>query len=83
MDASVSFLSSLLLGWVDFKSGWVNLFAFTDGTAAWSVQASPFYERETTLFARGRFRSKASWVYRLCNMHEMIEGFSFFNSEQF
>jgi hypothetical protein len=83
MDVSVSFLSSLLLGWVDFKSGRVNLFAFTDGTAAWSVQASPFLERETTLFARGRFRSKVSWVYRLCNMHEMIEGFSFFNSEQF
>jgi hypothetical protein len=83
MDVSVSFLSSLLLGWDDFKSGRVNLFAFTNGTAAWSVQASPFLERETTLFARSRLRSKVSWVYRLCNMHEMIEDFSFFNSEQF
>ncbi len=82
MGASVSCLSSFLLGWVNFKSGWVNLLAFTEGAAAWSVQASPFLERETTLFARGRFCGKASRVYRLCNMHEMIEGFSFFNSEQ-
>jgi hypothetical protein len=50
MDASTSFLSSLLFGLVDFKSGWVNLFAFTDGTTARSVQASPFLERETALF---------------------------------
>jgi len=68
---------------VDLKSGWGNMFAFTDGTAAWSVQASPFLERETTLFAKSRFRSKASWMYRLCNMLEMIKDFSFFNPEQF
>jgi hypothetical protein len=83
MDASTPFLSSLLFGLIDFKSGSVNLFAFTDGTTARSVQASPFLERETTLFTRGRFYSQASGVYRLCNMLEMIEGFSFFNFEQF
>jgi len=59
------------------------MFAFTDGTAAWSVQASPFLERETTFSARGRFRSKASRMYRLCNMLEMIKDLSFFNPEQF
>ena len=59
------------------------MFAFTDGTAAWGAQTSPFLERETTLSARGRLRSKASRMYRLCNMLEMIKGFSFFNPEQF
>ena len=59
------------------------MFAFTDWTAAWSVQSSPFLERETTLFTRGRFHSKASRMYRLCNMLEMIKGFSLFNPEQF
>jgi hypothetical protein len=76
-------ISSLFRGIVDLKSGWGNMFAFTDGTAAWSVQTSPFLERETTLSARGRLRSKASRMYRLCNMLEMIKGFSFFNPEQF
>jgi len=59
------------------------MFAFTDGTAAWSVQASPFLERETTLFTRGRFGSKAFRMFRPCNMLEMIQGFSFFDPEQF
>jgi hypothetical protein len=68
---------------VDLKSGWGNMFAFTDGTAAWSVQARPFLERETTFFTGGRFRSKASRVYRLSNMLEMIKGLSFFNPEHF
>jgi hypothetical protein len=83
MNANAFSLSSLFLGMVDLKSGWGNMFAFTDGTTAWSVQASPLLERETTLFARGRFRSKASRMYRLCNMLEMIKGFSFFNPEPF
>jgi hypothetical protein len=51
--------------------------------AAWSAQASPFFERETTLFAGGRFCSEMFWVDRFCNVHEMIKDFSFFNSEQF
>jgi hypothetical protein len=59
------------------------MLAFTDRTAAWSIQASPFLERETTLFAKSRFCSKASRMDRLCNMLEMIKGFSFFNPEQF
>jgi hypothetical protein len=59
------------------------MFAFTDRTVAWSVQASPFLKTETTSFAIGRFRGKASRMYRLCNMLEMIKDLSFFNSEQF
>jgi hypothetical protein len=59
------------------------MFAFTDGTAARSVQARPFLERETTLFAGGRFCSEASRMYRLDNMLKMIKGLSFFNPEHF
>ena len=59
------------------------MFAFTDGTTARSVQARPFLERETTLFAGGRFCSEASRMYRLDNMLEMIKGLSFFNPEHF
>ena len=76
-------ISSPFRGRVDHKSGRGNMFAFTDGTSAWSVQTSPFLKREPTLFARGRFRSKALRMYRLCNMLEMIKDFSFFNPEQF
>ena len=57
------------------------MLAFTDGTAAWSVEASPFLEREAALFTRGRFRSKAFRMYRLCNMLQMIKDLSFFNPE--
>lgn len=59
------------------------MFTFTDGTTAWSVQTSPFLERETTLFARGRLRSQAFRMYRLGNVLEMIKGLSFFNPERF
>jgi len=59
------------------------MFTFTDGTTAWSVQASPFLERETTLFARGRLRSQAFRMYRPGNVLEMIKGLSFFNPERF
>jgi hypothetical protein len=59
------------------------MFALADGTAAGSVQASPFLEREATAFARGRFRSEAIRMDGLRDMLEMVEGFSFFNLEQF
>jgi hypothetical protein len=75
--------SCFFLEVVDLKSGWEDMFAFADRTAAWSVQTSPLLERETTLFARGRFRSKAFRAYRLCNMLEMIKRFSFLDPEQF
>ena len=43
----------------NLKSGRGNLFALAYGTAAWSAQASPFFEGKTTLLTRGRFHSKA------------------------
>jgi hypothetical protein len=44
---------------VNFESGRGNMFAFTNGTAAWSAQASPLFERKTTLLTRGWFHCKA------------------------
>jgi len=43
----------------NLKSGRGNMFAFTQGTAAWSAEASPLFERKTTLLTRGWFHSKA------------------------
>jgi len=67
---------------VDLKSWWGNMLTLTNGTAAWSTQASPFLERETALLAKGRLLSKTSGMDRPFNMHEMIEGVSFFDPEQ-
>jgi hypothetical protein len=44
---------------VNFKSGWGNMLTLTNVTAAWSAQASPLFERKTTLLTRGWFHSKA------------------------
>ena len=68
---------------VDLESGWGNMLAFADGTAAWSAEASPFLERETTLSAGGRFRSQTCGMDGPCNMLEMIQSVSLFNPEQF
>ena len=59
------------------------MFVFAYWTATRSAQAGPLLEREATSFARGRFRSKAFRVHRLCNMTEMIKRFSFLDPEQF
>jgi hypothetical protein len=59
------------------------MFAFADRTAAWSAEASPFLERETTMLAKGWLRNKAPGMHGLRNMLKMIEGFSFFNPEHF
>ena len=48
---------------VNFKSGWGNMLTPTNGTAAWSAQASPLFERKTTLLTRGGFQSKAPVMY--------------------
>jgi hypothetical protein len=68
---------------VDLESGWGNVFAFADGTTAWSAEACPFLERETALSARGRFRSQTCRMDGPCDMLEMIKGVSLFNPEQF
>jgi len=70
-------------GGVDLKSLWGNMLTFTNGTAAWSTQASPFLERETALLAKGRFHTKPPVMCRLFNMDEMIKDFFFFDPEQF
>jgi hypothetical protein len=59
------------------------MFAFTDGTASWSIQSSSFPERKPTLLTRGRFRGKSFRMDGLGNMLKMIKDFSFFNPEQF
>jgi len=59
------------------------MFAFTDGTASWSIQPSSFLEGKPTLFTRGRFHDKAFRMGGLGNMLKMIKDFSFFNPEQF
>ncbi len=59
------------------------MFTLTYGTAAWSARASPLLEIKTTLLAQGWFHNKALVMYRLLDMHEMIENFFFFDPEQF
>jgi hypothetical protein len=83
MEPNAFSLSSRFRGMVDLESGWGNMLAFADGTAAWSAEASPFLERETALSAKGRFCSQTCGMDGPFNMLEMIKGFSLFNPEQF
>ena len=59
------------------------MFAFTDGTASRSIQASSLLEREPTLPARGRFRGKSFRMDGFGDMLKMINDFSFSNPKQF
>jgi hypothetical protein len=59
------------------------MFAFTDGTASWSIQPSPLLERKPTLPTRGRFRGKSFRMDGPGDMLKMIKDFSFSNPKQF
>jgi hypothetical protein len=74
-------LSTLSL-FYDPESWWGNGLIFTERTASWGIEACPFLERKTTLFAICRFHSEPLGICRPGDMLEMIKRFSLFNAEE-